>query len=389
MDILEKIKPTKEEEQITLGRINQLISKIKVKDAKPVLGGSGAKGTWLKHTYDADIFVKFNYNKYKDKDISSILGNYLKNKFKITKLHGSRDYFQIKQKDFTFEIVPILDIKKAEQAKNITDVSPLHSSWVKKHINEKLADEIRIAKYFCKINNLYGAESYIKGFSGYVLEILIIRYKSFNNLIKTAKRWKPGTIIDIEKHNSAKRLNESKISPLIVIDPVQPDRNAAAALSLEKFDEFIRLANKKITFKEKKVDPKKYNLILEATQLKGKKDIAGAKLLKALQTIIKHLKDFNVKDYDWEWNDKATFYFKLQKTTLPVVVEHIGPPISAKENAEKFIKKYGKLKVYSKNKRLYVKLPVKNYKLKGFVKDLLREEFIKEKVKKIEIKSLK
>ena len=36
----------------------------------------------------------------------------MKKKFKnIIKLHGSRDYFQIRENSFTFEIVPILKIK--------------------------------------------------------------------------------------------------------------------------------------------------------------------------------------------------------------------------------------------------------------------------------------
>ncbi len=57
-------------------------------------------------------------------------------------MHGSRDYFQIKEKGFTFEVVPILKIKDAKEAMNITDVSPLHAAWVKKH--KKFADDIAL-----------------------------------------------------------------------------------------------------------------------------------------------------------------------------------------------------------------------------------------------------
>ena len=123
-EVLNDIRPTKEYEKEILDKADQIIGRInkKLKDAKAILGGSGAKGTWLK-TFDADIFVMFNYGKYKDKSdkLSDILGKPLKRYFKITRLHGSRDYFQIKQGKFTFEIIPILEIKKAEQAKNITD----------------------------------------------------------------------------------------------------------------------------------------------------------------------------------------------------------------------------------------------------------------------------
>src|SRR3989344_2249802 len=135
-EVVKEIVPDKKYEGDILKKASDIIKKINsgLKDAKAMLGGSGAKCTWLK-TFDADIFVKFNYNKFKDKStqLSDFLGAFLKKHYKIRRLHGSRDYFQIKDGKFTFEIVPILDIKKAEQAKNITDVSPLHSDFVLKH----------------------------------------------------------------------------------------------------------------------------------------------------------------------------------------------------------------------------------------------------------------
>src|SRR3989338_5533148 len=135
--VLKEIQPDEDYEKEIFARLNTIIKKINSgqKNIKAVLGGSGAKGTWLK-TFDADIFVLFDYKKYRDKsnELSGILEKILKKKFsKIIRLHGSRDYFQIKENKFTFEIVPILSIKRSEQAKNITDVSPLHSNWVRKH----------------------------------------------------------------------------------------------------------------------------------------------------------------------------------------------------------------------------------------------------------------
>jgi len=50
---------------------------------------------------------------------------------------------------------------------------------------KKILDEIRIAKAFCYANNCYGAESYISGFSGYALELLVYHYKSFLKFIKS------------------------------------------------------------------------------------------------------------------------------------------------------------------------------------------------------------
>jgi len=224
LEVIKNIRPHEDYEKEILDKANDIIKKINssLKHTKTILGGSGAKGTWLE-TFDADIFVKFNYSKFKDKssELSDILEKFLKRHFKITKLHGSRDYFQIKEGKFTFEIIPILDIKRAEQAKNITDVSPLHSKFVLKH--KKLIDEIRLTKQFFKAAKIYGAESYIRGFSGYVCEILTIYYGSFLKLLRAASKWKENTVIDIKSYYRGKNifteLNKSKlISPIIVID---------------------------------------------------------------------------------------------------------------------------------------------------------------------------
>ena len=94
-EILNEIKPSNEEKRKINREVKELISKIKIKDAEVILGGSLAKDTWLRNTHDVDIFVAFDLKKYRDKYISKILGKGIK-KLKPKKLHGSRDYFQIK-----------------------------------------------------------------------------------------------------------------------------------------------------------------------------------------------------------------------------------------------------------------------------------------------------
>ena len=52
---------------------------------------------------------------------------------------------------------------------------------------------------FCKVAGVYGAESYIQGFSGYVLELLVINYKGFKGVIRNVAKWKDRTIIGNKK----------------------------------------------------------------------------------------------------------------------------------------------------------------------------------------------
>tara|TARA_Y100000031_G_C8219707_1_gene385245 strand:- start:313 stop:1554 length:1242 start_codon:yes stop_codon:yes gene_type:complete len=404
-EAIEDIKPDKDYEKEILGKANNIINRINkgLKNAKAVLGGSGAKGTWLK-TFDADIFVKFNYKKFKDKSdqLSNILEKFLKKNFKIIRLHGSRDYFQIKQSKFTFEIVPILEIKKAEQAKNITDVSPLHSNFVLKH--KKLANEIRLTKQFFKAAKVYGAESYIRGFSGYVCEILTVYYGSFLKLLKAASKWKEKTVIDVKNYYKKKNvfieINKSKLtSPLIVIDPVQKDRNAAAALDHEKFEiikhrakEFLKKPSKEffeirvLTEQDiKKKFSKNKLVMLKATPLKKKEDVAGAKMLKAFHFIEGELlaNDFEIIESDMLWHEgrDPLFYYAIKESRLSNNIEVLGPPKKITKHAAAFKKKHKK--TFVKSNRLFAIEKRKFTNTKSLVKYLIKTSNVKDNISNI------
>ena len=403
--ILENIKPTRDEELRISKIVSNVLNKIKIRGAEAIYGGSGAKGTWLRGTHDIDIYVKFNYKKFKNKSdkIAELLYRALVRKFKVSRLHGSRDYFQIKQKGFTFEIVPILNIKKPSEAKNLTDFSQLHVEYVKKYNKryKHLADDIRIAKAFAQARGVYGAESYIQGFSGYVLELLVIHYKSFLNLVKEASKWSDRTIIGSKK--LAEKLNRAKtISPLILIDPVQPDRNAAAALSKEKYHVFILSCKKFLTSSspERLFEKERINLValkesgqgrlvlLDAIPKTAKKDIAGAKLLTAFNFLKTQLSlhDFNILKSGWNYDGKAAYYYFLfDKNELTKFKRHYGPPLTQKKGLSKFRKKYNQ--IYVENNRVYTTIERKYTKPEHLIADLLQTPNIKLRVKSITIRN--
>ncbi len=409
--ILSKIKPNKADLDNFKDVSAEFIKKInpQLRDAEAILGGSGAKDTWLAGNHDVDVFVLFDYQKYakKSDEISEILGNNLKKAFpkeEIQRLHGSRDYFQLNYKKIAFEVIPILKIKKAEKAVNITDISPLHCWWVNKE-GSKLKDEIRLAKQFCKANSIYGAESYISGFSGYGLEILTIFYRSFENLLKASLSWKVKEVIDPSGYYKNKDalfyLNQSKTkSPLIIVDPVDKNRNAAAALGEEKFLKFKRLAkeflkNPNLDFFEKKnidylklkkeVEKKKHNLVWIELQIEeGKEDVEGAKLVKGFEFLSEKLKAFSLLDAKWNWNkqEKAIVYFILEKKELAHYEIRVGPPLKLSEFVLNFKKK--NKDCYEEKGRILAKVKVANPKLGDYVKSSLKEEYFLSKIKKVE-----
>ncbi|MBI1972997.1 CCA tRNA nucleotidyltransferase [Candidatus Woesearchaeota archaeon] len=393
--ILATIKPTKAEEQHLHHAVQQIINKIKMPGATAILGGSGAKNTWLKGTHDIDIYVKFKVKQYANKSdqLADILGKHLKKHFKIERLHGSRDYFQINLPPYTVEVVPILDIKKAAEAQNITDFSHLHVQYIQKH--KKLADDIRLAKQFAKAQGVYGAESYIQGFSGYVMELLVIHYGSFMKLIKAAAKWKNVTIIGSKQ--AASSLNPAKkVSPLILIDPVQPDRNAAAALSQEKYQQVIRASKQFLKhpsekfFEEQEINwdslKKKGKVLYCAVKpLQGKKDVAGAKMLKAFEYLRDGLQraGFKVVKAGWQYDAPSFCYFVLDKKPLAPVMLRVGPPLKHKEGVKHFKAQHKKIII--KNNRLYAEIPREFLHAEDCLQSLFQSQNVQERVAAIHL----
>ncbi len=397
--VLARIKPSKEEALAVKRLANEVMKKIKVKGATVMLGGSGAKDTYLKGTHDIDIYVKFDPKKYgaKSDALADILHAAIKKKFpRLIRLHGSRDYFQVKQGSFTFEIVPILNITKASQAKNITDFSHLHVKYVQKY--KRLADEIRLAKAFAKAQGVYGAESYIRGFSGYVIELLVISYGSFKKVVRGVAKW--GHVKVIGSKKDAKKLNEAKKqSPLILIDPVQPDRNAAAAISEEKYYDFV-LACKAFQkspslsfFERKRFDKEKLKslgkvILVEAMPLSGKKDVVGAKVVGVFERVKSALLEHHfcvlfAKCVFGEEDQKACFYFVLDPRELASEKKQFGPPKENEKAVEAFRKKHGSImfnehRAYAMVKRNYTSAST-------LVKDLAKTSYVQEKVKSVKV----
>jgi len=398
--VLKQIKPNKAEMlkqvDVFLKQLEAELKKQKIK-AKVILGGSIAKDTFLKGAHDADIFVKFDM-KYKDEDISKELKKALKS-FKSELVHGSRDYFFI-ESDLHYEIVPVLDIKDVENPPNVTDLSPMHVEWVQK--NNKYTDEIRLAKQFCKAAHVYGAESFRQGFSGHVLDILVIHYKGFNNLLKASLKWKNKEVIDpenVHKGKALKNLNRSRIdSPIIVIDPVLSERNAAAALGEEKLKAFQDKAKdflktpdesffkiKKLTLSDLKKTAGKNKLItIEVNPVTGKTDVIGAKIFKAFQLMRNQLQfhDFDLLDSDWEWDEKgkALLWFILDPNNLTPVAKRIGPPIDVKKNVEEFKIKHKK--TFTENNRICTYIKRKYTNAENLIDNLIKDPILKEKAKK-------
>ena len=400
--VLEKNRLDKQEQQKIQQEIEAFIAELKaLVDAEVTLGGSAAKGTMVKGDFDCDIFVRFD-PPFKDSALPEMLEKALNIIGKPERIHGSRDYFRLERNCITYEIVPVICIESPDEARNVTDMSPLHVRWIRKKIdsNPKLTDEIILAKVFCKAQELYGAESHIRGFSGHVLDILVSYYGSFLELIENSLEWKKGQVIDIERHGTASRLNKSKLSPLIVIDPVDPHRNAAAALSTERFERFIEQAQNfkkepSMSFFEKKVITvdelrSRYEgrlcLIVKAIPIEGKRDVSGSKVMQVFNHIRRQMRShgFRLDDSGWQLQDScALLWFVTPDDRLPRTYTRMGPPKKVKADAERFMTKHPDS--YEKDGRFYAVVERDFRTPQDLIKNILQGRYVSERTKGAEL----
>ena len=393
-EVLERVDPAGEDLKYIdkslkdfLRKINSQIKKNRLK-VEVFVGGSFAKKTVIrKEKYDVDVFLRFD-KKYNEK-VSQLTKKLLKNVKGVSLIHGSRDYFKIKlDKGFEIELIPVVKVNNPDEAENITDLSYSHVKYINgKAKSKKTLDEIKILKAFCYANGTYGAESYVKGFSGYALELLIVHYGNFTKLLKEISKSKGKIVIDMEKQYKNKAqvlmdLNSSKLdSPIVVVDPTSKNRNALAALSDETFEKFRKSALKFLkspsirAFDLEKVDLEKVEkgakkkgldfVLIELETKRQEGDIAGTKLLKFYNHLEQQIsKSFDVKNrgFDYFGGKEAQCFF-VAKPKKEIISN--GPFIKDHKNLKLFKKKHKK--TFTKNGKIYSREKVKG-NLKDFIK---------------------
>jgi tRNA nucleotidyltransferase (CCA-adding enzyme) len=375
--------------------------------ANVFVGGSFAKKTLVKkESHDIDIYVRFDL---RYENISSYLETVVNEAFKrhkklkIEKIHGSRDYFRvIVSPSLTFEIIPVSEIAHPRESRNVTDLSYFHVRYFKKQLPE-FNREVALAKTFCRSAGVYGAESYIHGFSGYALECLIYYYGSFVKMLRALVSLKDRTIIDPAKFYGKKEsplifMNESKLlSPIILIDPTWKERNALAALSKESFEVFQNAARAFLarpsvsyfefhpihrTTLERFVRNKKAEILhIRLTTDKQAGDIAGTKLKKFFEFLANELsKEFEVitKVFQYDNREHAEVFYVV-KAKREVI--KIGPPVKMEKHASAFRKIHKK--VFEKDGFLHARI-----KTSGSAKEYM-SKFVKGSLKKMKEMSVK
>ncbi len=328
-------------------------------DAEVFLGGSTAKDTWVPDKIEFDVFIRIKNPEDLQKFYSICPEGEI--------MMGSRDYFRFKYKKFWVEVVPIKYIEHPEEAENITDLSPFHVDFVRSRTDEDMRMDIRLLKLFLKAKGIYGAETYIGGFSGYMTELLIISYGSLLNLFKNVEeRWRSKVYIDLMHYYENLRdamlhLGSDKVKgPILLVDPTFKYRNAAAALTRESYSRFIFevrrflrnptkkqfyekvIKNVKVLKKRSKERGSKIFFI--EIEKEGKEDYFFGKIKRIVRRASELLERDGWKIYDSGFfveNGKVYLYFEFQTTSMSKKRKWMGPPVWVKgPHFDNFLEKH-------------------------------------------------
>lgn len=250
-EVLNKVKPDRKQETL-LRRLYNLVNRVLSMclrehglkaEIRPV--GSFAKDTYTRDKWELDVFILFEdvSDSWITRYSEDLLRACLRNAFPVMTKYAQHPYLTLSLFGMEADIVPALKLSTIRRKGFGVERTPFHTQYVLSRLNECMRDDVRLLKAFLKGIGVYGAETRIMGFSGYLSELLIIYYGSFRNLLRNVSEWKPPVYIDIEGVGDKEYLRRKyKNTPLIVVDPVDPGRNAAASVSLKSLATLVLAA---------------------------------------------------------------------------------------------------------------------------------------------------
>ena len=366
-------------------------------------GGSYAKGTWTSEKPDIDIFVKFkkSTSEKKFKSISKKIGFNALKKFKPYTRYSEHPFVEAVIKNIKINIVPCYDVKAGEW-KSAADRSTFHTEFILENLSGPLKDDVRILKYFMSVNGIYGAEIAKQGFSGYVAEVLVYYFGSFTNVLKEIAKLKNG--------NAIGKPRKKFDSTIIIIDPVDSNRNLGAAISTENVGKFILLSrafinNPSIQFfrnQRKKLSSKNIlnnMLVLKFQYKKSPDDTIAGQIRRAVNSLSSQMEIAGFKilrnsSLTLEKNH-AALLFLMDSLTISENQTHDGPSVFEENFSTKFVsinRKKSRIMWIGNNAKIMTLQKRSHTSAKLFLNDLIQNHLNKSGIPngiKSDIKNMK
>ena len=307
-------------------------------------GGSYAKGTWLDNA-DVDVFVKFKKSTPKEKfeEISKRIGFSSMKKFRPYVRYSEHPYVEAQIKKTKINVVPCYDVKLGKW-KSAADRSPFHTRYMQKALTSKMKDDVRLLKKFLKSAGIYGAEIAKQGLSGYVSEVLILNYGTFENVIKSISKIKKNEVIG----NTTKKFD----TIIVIIDPIDSNRNLASAISNQNIGKFVLacrsfLLNPSQEFFIKSKRKRSYtwkNVLVVKFDFRARSpDVIWGQIKRAISFLTTQLKvdGFNVLRSMAHTDEKneAYLFFLLESPVIPERYVKKGPEFLMEDGCRSYIEK--------------------------------------------------
>lgn len=319
-----------------------------------VFGGSFAKGTWLRGDADIDLFVKFrpSVEEKKFEQLGTGIGLRALRNHNPELRYSDHPYVEALVNGVRINVVPCYDVGQGKW-QSAADRSPFHTQLIRENFDDVKRSNARLLKRFLKSAGIYGAEIATGGFSGYVSEVLVLRFGSFEAVLQAAAALQDRQVIavgDTYDPDVVKGFN----SPLVIIDPVDIRRNLGTAISPENVAKFALVARaflERPSLRFFKLQERMAMastrtllpnvLIVEITHRKRTPDTVWGQLKRAMNAIAKQLEveGFAVLRSSCVTDEQshASFAFLLESLTLPRFVKRKGPEVFRRKDASSFI----------------------------------------------------
>lgn len=307
------------------------------------MGGSYSKGTWLASA-DVDIFVKFvrPVPVKKFEYIARRVGFAALRGFKPGVKYSEHPYVEGEMCGTKVNVVPCYTARRGEW-KSAADRTPFHTAFMRENLTDAMRRDVRILKLFLSNNGIYGAEISRGGLSGYVTEVLVLHFGSFEGVVRAAAQMKEGEVVGA----AAREFD----APIAIMDPIDPRRNLAAAVSNENLGRFVLLCRsflKKpsmsyfITRERSAAYALLDNCIVVSFRYeKRSADMIWGQLGRAARAMARQLKlgGFKVIRTKTHMNgrDRASIFFLLESIEISPWIVRSGPEIFRERGSRRFI----------------------------------------------------
>jgi tRNA nucleotidyltransferase (CCA-adding enzyme) len=195
---------------------------------RALVAGSAARGTFLRDRLDVDLFLLFppDLPREKLREEGLALGRAILTDTETR--YAEHPYLRGTFAGFRVDAVPGYAVTDPSRPISPVDRTPFHQEYLSQRETPELVSQVRLAKQFLRALGIYGSESRTEGFSGYLVELVVLRFGSFHGLLEAAQDWR------IPVRLSAPGAEPPRLPDdvaLVLADPVDPHRNVSSALS--------------------------------------------------------------------------------------------------------------------------------------------------------------